>query len=587
MLGWISMSISDAGARPRQLAGVADGKFAKRFVIVSGLVPGFLLLWDAFRHNLGVNQVNFAIRTTGLLGLVFLTLSLAVTPLRRLTGLNVLISPRRNLGVLGFGYIVAHFIIFFTFDRSGSISSTLEEIVKRVYLWFGMGALLLMVPLAATSTDRMVARLGAKRWKTLHRLVYFVAISGLVHYYLLVKADTAQPIAFALVVGALLAFRIGRHYLDLRAEVRTAKAKLVEARATQPKRRKFWSGDLEIARIFHETHDVKTFRLVSPDSGPLPFTHVAGQYLTVKMMIDGRRVNRTYTIASSPSRSAYCEISVKRVVNGYGSAHLHETWREGQLIKVAAPAGKFCFSADEAERIVLIAGGIGITPMMSIVRHLTDRCWHGQIYLLFSARLVRDLVFRDELTVLQARFPNLFVHLTITGDRDTPWDGPRGNITRAAIEGFVPNLKRGPIMLCGPDPMMKAMRDHLIAMGVRDAEIHQEAFISPPRTADDASIPEEAESADFLSREGRTVRFARAGKVVILASGMKVLEAAEEADVRIPYECRAGICGQCKTRLLSGRVIMETQDALTSTEGKAGLFLACQARAVDDIVVDA
>src|SRR2546430_831882 len=102
--GWISMSISDVKASEvkagaRDFAGLVDGKFAKRFVIACGLVPGALLLWDAFHHNLGVNQVNFAIRTTGLVGLVFLTLSLAVTPLRRLTGLNVLISARRNLGV--------------------------------------------------------------------------------------------------------------------------------------------------------------------------------------------------------------------------------------------------------------------------------------------------------------------------------------------------------------------------------------------------------------------------------------------------------------------------------------------------------
>jgi len=115
--------------------------------------------------QLGADSVNFAILSTGMLGLVFLTLSLVITPLRRLTGWAPLISVRRNLGVYGFLYILTHFVIFFLFDRDGSISSTYEEITTRVYLWFGFGALVVMVPLAVTSFDGMVTRLGPRRWK--------------------------------------------------------------------------------------------------------------------------------------------------------------------------------------------------------------------------------------------------------------------------------------------------------------------------------------------------------------------------------------------------------------------------------------
>src|SRR5258708_36452496 len=111
------------------------------------------------------------------------------------------------------------------------------------------------------------------------------------------------------------------------------------------------------------------FRVVAPTCGPLPFVQTAGQCLNLALTIDGRRMNRSYTIASSPTRNAYCEISVKRSANGNGgSKHLHDTWREGQLVKVSAPAGKVFFAGHEAERVVLIAGGIGITPAMSVVR---------------------------------------------------------------------------------------------------------------------------------------------------------------------------------------------------------------------------
>jgi ferredoxin-NADP reductase/DMSO/TMAO reductase YedYZ heme-binding membrane subunit len=564
-----------------------DSRFAKRVVIVNGLVPATLLLWDAFRHQLGVNTVNFAIRTTGLVGLVFITLSLAITPLRALTGWNRLIAVRRNLGVLGFLYIAAHFVIFYAFDREGSISSTLSEIAKRRYLWFGTAALTLMIPLAGTSTDMMVLRLGAKHWKLLHRLAYAIAASAVVHYYLLVKADVRQPLAFAAVLGLLLSYRVVAHYLGLRAEVRRARAGTAGA-ARSAQKKAFWSGELMIVRIFDETPDVKTFRLAAVDGALLPFTHTAGQYLTVALTIDGTRVNRSYTIASAPTRGAYCEISVKRLPDGYASRYIHDNWREGERVKVSGPAGRFVFVSDGAERVVMIGGGIGITPMMATVRSLTDRGWRGEMFLLFSVRAVHDIVFRDELAYLQARFPNLHVQVIVSRDPESAWEGARGQITGDVIAGFVPELRRGPVLLCGPMPMMNAMRTLLVAMGVPDAEILEEVFLSPA-TIPSAGASNPPPEFDDGPDDGvvANVRFRRTNKVAELPTDVTVLEAAERVGVDIPFECRSGICGQCRTTLLSGRVTMDVQDALTAADRTNGLILACQARARRDIEVDA
>ncbi len=566
---------------------LVDTRFAKQLAIVSGLVPAALLVWDAYRDELGVNNVNFAIRTTGMIGLVLITLSLMITPARALTGWNRLIAVRRNLGVLGFLYLAAHLAIFFWFDRQGSVSSTLAEIGTRRYLWFGTGAIALMVPLFVTSTDGWVTRLGAARWKRLHRLVYVIAAAAVVHYYLLVKSDVRQPLAFAGVVGVLLGYRAVAHYVRLRATARAVHRKATAARRGAPKK-KFWSGELTIARIFEETHDVKTFRLVPADGGPLPFDHVAGQYLNLALSIAGTRVNRSYTIASPPTRNGYCEISVKRTADGYASRHLHETWREGQRVKVSAPAGRFVFAGHEAWRVVLIAGGIGITPMMSIVRSLTDRGWGGEMYLLFSVRAVRDFIFRDELAYLQSRFENLHVRVLVSRDVDTAWDGPRGQITRDVIAGFVPNLTRGPVLVCGPAPMMTAMRKVLVEMGVPDADVLQEAFVSRPvveSTADtDADVADGPPLPDGAVAD---IVFRRAGKTAELSRDQTVLDAAEEAGVDIPFECRSGICGQCKTPLVAGRVTMDVQDALTAADRSKGLILACQAHASGDVEVDA
>jgi glycine betaine catabolism B len=573
-----------------------DGPFLKRFVILCGVVPGALLAFDAIRGNLGVNSVNYAIRSTGMIGLVFLTLSLLVTPLRQLTKWNVLISARRNLGVYGFGYILTHFLIFFWYDRAGDVGSTLTEIVERVYLWFGMGALVLMIPLAITSFDSMVTRLGPKRWKALHRLAYLAVFGGVVHFFLLVKSDTRRPIVFSIAFGAVMLYRVVKHEVDIRVELAKARSKMKPAKpAASGGKRRFWSGELVVARIFQETHDVKTFRFVVPGGGPLPFEHTAGQYLNLALTINGRRVNRSYTIASSPTRADHVEISVKRTPNGHGSHHMHDTVREGDRIKVSAPAGKFVFAGHEAKRIVMLAGGVGITPMMSIVRALTDRCWDGEMYLLFAVRKRNDIIFESELAYLQNRFPNLHVHITLSDDSDAAWEGRRGRITREMIEAAVSDLQRGPVMMCGPDPMMKAMRKLLVEeMKLPDAEVLEEAFVSPPAPAENNAVAEDAIAAAEAvaaieppaNGTAANITFRKTGKSAELAPEQTLLEAAEDCGIAIPFECRSGICGQCKTKLVSGRVTMEVQDALTSGDRAKGLVLACQARAMQDVVVD-
>jgi sulfoxide reductase heme-binding subunit YedZ len=186
----------------------SDLRFAKFLVLVNAGVPLVLLAWDSVHHRLGANPVNFLILTTGMLALVFLMLTLLVTPLRKITGWNWIIFSRRTFGLYAFTYASLHFLIFFSLDRSFSVSSTLHEMVKRKYLLVGITGLLVMVPLAATSTTAMIKRLGGKRWRALHRLAYVAAIAGVIHFYMQVKADTRKPLAFAAVLTLLLGYRL-------------------------------------------------------------------------------------------------------------------------------------------------------------------------------------------------------------------------------------------------------------------------------------------------------------------------------------------------------------------------------------------
>jgi sulfoxide reductase heme-binding subunit YedZ len=185
-----------------------DPAFAKLVVLVNGAVPLAMLAWDALQHRLGADPAAFAIRTTGMLTIVFLLLSLTVTPARLLTGWNWLSHFRRMLGLYAFFYGTLHLCLYFVLEQSLSVSSTIADIVKRPFILLGMTALLLMAPLAATSTAKMIKRLGAARWKRLHQLVYLAAIAGAAHYYLLVKADVRLPLALASALGLLLLYRL-------------------------------------------------------------------------------------------------------------------------------------------------------------------------------------------------------------------------------------------------------------------------------------------------------------------------------------------------------------------------------------------
>ncbi|MGN6136434.1 MAG: ferric reductase-like transmembrane domain-containing protein [Aureliella sp.] len=185
-----------------------DAQFAKLLVSVNGAIPLCLLGWDAVRGQLGPNAVSHAIHTTGMLALVFLLLSLTITPLQKLTRWSFLIAARRPLGLYAFLYAVVHVGIYVALDRQLSLFSTLQEFASRRYLQIGLLAWLLMVPLAITSTDAMIRRLGSKRWKALHRLAYAVAIAAVAHYYLQVKADVRMPLVMAAVLSGLLLSRL-------------------------------------------------------------------------------------------------------------------------------------------------------------------------------------------------------------------------------------------------------------------------------------------------------------------------------------------------------------------------------------------
>jgi sulfoxide reductase heme-binding subunit YedZ len=189
------------------LSGALKSPFAKPLLFAVCLIPLALLIRGLFNDDLGANPVEKLTHETGDWTLRLLLLTLAVSPLRQWTGQAVLGRFRRMLGLFVFFYCSCHFLIWLVFDHSLSLPDMLEDILERPYITLGFSAFMLMVPLAVTSNQAMIKRLG-KRWKKLHQLVYLIILLGVLHFLWLVKADYMEPIIYALIMVVLLLHRI-------------------------------------------------------------------------------------------------------------------------------------------------------------------------------------------------------------------------------------------------------------------------------------------------------------------------------------------------------------------------------------------
>ena len=185
---------------------------SKGLVLLLGLMPFCLLVWDSVTGGLSVNPVEDITHRTGDWALRFILVALAVTPVRWISGWNPIIRYRRMVGLLAFFYASLHFSTYIVFDHFFDVSSIFEDVAERKYVTAGFVGFVLMLPLAITSTQGWIRRLG-KRWSLLHRLIYVVAIAGVVHFLWLVKLENSEPLVYAAVLAVLLGSRLIRYYL--------------------------------------------------------------------------------------------------------------------------------------------------------------------------------------------------------------------------------------------------------------------------------------------------------------------------------------------------------------------------------------
>ena len=183
-------------------------RWFKPFVFLACLIPLARLGWKAYNNALGANPIEVITHSTGDWTLIFLLITLAVTPLRKLTAQPWLIRYRRMFGLFAFFYVTLHFLTYIWLDKFFDVHEMLKDIAKRKFITVGFTGFVLLIPLALTSTSGWIRRLGGKRWQALHRLIYFAAIAGVIHYWWLVKADIHKPLEYAVLLSVLLGYRI-------------------------------------------------------------------------------------------------------------------------------------------------------------------------------------------------------------------------------------------------------------------------------------------------------------------------------------------------------------------------------------------
>jgi len=356
---------------------------------------------------------------------------------------------------------------------------------------------------------------------------------------------------------------------------------------------KNWRGQLQVGSVIKETPNVKTIRLL-PASGEryLPFTYLPGQFLNVAFWIGGGRMNRSYSISSSPNEREHVDLTVRREPRGAVSRHIVDLLKVGDTIEAGGPVGKFTFTGKEADSIVLLSGGVGITPMVSISRYLTEESWPGDIFFIYVSRTPDDYILAKDIAALERRNPKLHVVVTMTRAEGTDWKGPRGRLTKELLTQSVPDLTSRRIHICGPIPMMDATKALLAELGVPKDQIKTEAFGTPkpsPAAAGTSAKPSSEGAGPLVtfSKNNKSAKIREDLQSGDTPPKQSILELSEELGIGIQFSCRVGTCGVCKTKMTSGEVDQEVQDALDDDDKASGIILACQAKPKGEVTVEA
>ncbi len=333
---------------------------------------------------------------------------------------------------------------------------------------------------------------------------------------------------------------------------------------------------LRCVQIITETADVKTFKFTADPISR--FSYLPGQFITIHPEIDNKTYNRCYTLSSSPSQPDLISITVKQVADGVVSNWLHDSFSVGSTLAATNAAGVFHLKANSRRKLLLLSAGSGVTPMLSMLRYITDLALNVDVHFHHSAKTESDLICFAELQLLAKRFANIHLSYNFSRQSEVPKAAINkscGRLTKAALQAHCADLLERDVLVCGPDDFMSSAHAMLLELGLPESQYDQESFVisTTEIVADQAS-------------EMYQVKFLQAGIEVKVAGDQTILQAAEEAGIYLDYSCLAGVCGSCNTTLISGSLHAPDAMAIDMDDEDSNEFLPCCSYARSDLEVD-
>jgi len=319
------------------------------------------------------------------------------------------------------------------------------------------------------------------------------------------------------------------------------------------------------------------------------FHYESGQYINLKIHLDGQEERRAYSISSTPALNEDIKITIKDIEGGKVSKYITNSLKDGDEVEVGTPLGQFTIPGDipKPARFILIAAGSGITPLFSILNTALNSHPENHVLLFYSNRTEEGIIFHKPLELLKHQHPNQLKIFNFLSMPNEDWNQFRGRITpeifsqllkeNISVETSIP-IEATHFFLCGPNQFMKDIESKIIELKFPSTNIHKESFTT------DASIKPAVEEY-----EDRVITLKIYGEELafVVESDSNVVISAQNNGIMIPYSCQIGACSTCRAKLISGKVDMTISDGLTQEEIDRGYVLTCQAHPLtDDVVLD-